>query len=209
MMPNNTFSYMTNEVPYSAVLTREQFLFYETRTTARLLVEIGNRDEVMTRIIEENLFQFPTEKTIKRMALTCFKRLDALTDENLIREIAEQPAETAKQICLYAMMKQYRIIRDFMITVIGEKYKKFDFSFGKKDLNVFFMNLQEQDENVASWSESTIKKIKQVMHKILVENNYLDSIQSDHLNPVMITSVLENAIRSAGDEIALPAFNCL
>ena len=43
---------------------------------------------------------------------------------------------------------------------------------------------------------------------MLVENEYLDSPESDHLNPVLISSVLENAIRSNGDDIVLPAFNC-
>ena len=51
--------------PYSAVLTREQFLFYETRTTAKLLCEGLSKDKVVKRIVEENLFQYPTEKNGK------------------------------------------------------------------------------------------------------------------------------------------------
>ena len=45
--------------------------------------------------------------------------------------------------------------------------------------------------------------------KVLVENEYLDSLTSDRLNPVLISPLLENAIRASGQEIALPAFNCL
>lgn len=70
------------------------------------------------------------------------------------------------------------------------------------------MRLQEQDDWVATWSDSTVTKVKQVLAKILVENEYLDSLTADHLNPVLISGVLENAIRASGDEIALPAFNC-
>lgn len=195
--------------PYSAVLTREQFLFYETRTTAKLLQEGLTKEEVIDRIINENLFQYPTEKSIRRMAIVCCRRLEALNDKSLQAAVASQPSEVAKQICLYAMMKQYRIVWDFMITVIGSKYRTFDTSFGKIDLNTFFARLQEQDSWVASWSDSTITKIKQVLARILVENDYLDSITSDHLNPVLISMVLENGIRSNNDEIALAAFNCL
>ena len=82
-------------------------------------------------------------------------------------------------------------------------------SFGKIDLNTFFARLQEQDSWVATWSDSTVAKIKQVLAKILVENDYLDSISSDHLNPVLISTLLENGIRSNNDNIALAAFNCL
>lgn len=195
--------------PYTAVITREQFLFYETRTTAKLLIEENKKDAVVQHIMDENLFQYPTEKMVRRMALTCLQRLDALNDVSLVQAIAYQPSNVAKQICLYAMMCQYRLVWDFMLTVIGDKYKKLDSSFSKADLNIFFMRLQEQDDGVAAWSDSTITKLKQVLRKLLVENEYLDRINADRIKPVLISSVLENAIRAAGQEIVLPAFNCL
>ena len=61
---------------------------------------------------------------------------------------------------------------------------------------------------MATWSDSTVTKLKQVIAKILVENEYIDNIKSVKLNPVWLQPVLENAIRESGDEIALPAFNC-
>lgn len=194
--------------PYSASITREQFLFYEVRTTARLVCDNLTPDDIVEKIVEGNLFQYPTEKSVKRMALVCLKRLNVLEDETLIQAIAEQPSDISKQICLYAMMKQYRLIWDFMITVIGEKYRVSDNSFGKVDLNSYFLRLQEQDARVASWSDSTITKLKQIITRTLVENEYLDSIRSTKLNPVWLQPILENAIREKGDEIALPAFNC-
>lgn len=194
--------------PYNAAITREQFLFYEVRTTAKLLHEGCNSEEVVERIVSDNLFQYPTEKSVRKMALACLRRLDALEDNSLVEAIATQPSDVAKQICLYAMMKQYRLIWDFMITVIGEKYRLSDTTFGKIDLNSYFLRLQEQDDWVATWSDSTVTKLKQVIAKMLVENEYIDSIRATKLNPVWLHPVLENAIRENGDEIALPAFNC-
>lgn len=198
-----------NEWKYSAVITREQFLFYEVRTTAKLRSDGLSDDEIIKKIMSENLFQYPTEKSVQRMAKTCVKRLDALDDSELVNAIATQPSDVARQICLYAMMKQYRLVWDFMITVVGRKYSNLDMSFGKIDLNSFFMRLQEQDDVVASWSEKTIYKLKQVLTKTLVDNEYLDSTKADHLNPVMISPVLEIAIREKKQLEALPAFNCL
>ena len=208
-MPRKEDLALKNASPYSAVITREQFLFYETRTTARLLTEGNDKDEVIQKIVDENLFQYPTEKSVRRMATSCLRRLEALEDDTLVQAIANQSSDVAKQICLYAMMRQYRLVWDFMLTVVGEKYKKLDTSFGKMDLNVFFMRLQEQDDWVATWSDSTVTKLKQVLQKLLVDNEYLDSANADHINPVLISPLLENAIREAGQEIALPAFNCL
>lgn len=195
--------------PYNAAITREQFLFYEVRTTAKLVCEGLNNDEVVDCIVKENLFQYPTEKSVKKMALACLRRLEALEDQTLVEAIVDQPSDVSRQICLYAMMRQYRLVQDFMLTVIGEKYCRLDSSFGKIDLNVFFQRLQEQDDWVATWSESTIAKLKQVLQKLLVDNEYLDSTKATRLNPVLIGPLLENAIRADGQEYLLPAFNCL
>ena len=195
--------------PYNAAITREQFLFYETRITAKLLCEGLEKSEIVRRVVKENLFQYPTEKSVRNMALACLRRLDALEDWHLTQALATQPNDVSKQICLYAMMRQYRLGWDFMLTVIGEKYRLFDVSFGKMDLNRFFIRLREQDNWVATWSDATITKLKQVLQKLLVENGYLDSVNANRLNPVLISPLLENAIRADSQEIALPAFNCL
>ena len=199
---------MDHSYPYVASLTREPFLFYEMRSTAKLMAAGLSEEAIVKEIVEQNLFQYPTEKSITRMAKACIKRLHALEDESLIAMIASQPTDVAKQICLYAMMKQSRLIWEFMLIVIGEKYRLRDMSFGKIDLNTFFMRLQEQNDTVASWSDTTITKLKQIIARVLVETEYLDSIKADHLNPVWLHPALENAIRSNGDMAALPAFNC-
>ena len=199
---------MNSTYPYIASLTREPFLFYEMRTTAKLLTSGLSDKETVAQITADNLFQYPTEKSIARMAKACIKRLQAMEDADLIHAIATQPTEIAKQICLYAMMKQSRLVWEFMLTVIGEKYRLKDSSFGRIDLNTYFISLQEQDDTVASWSEGTITKLKQVLAKILVETKYLDDVRADHLNPVYLHPILENAIRSHGDLAVLPAFNC-
>ena len=190
---------MDHSYPYIASLTREPFLFYEMRSTAKLMAEGNSDDAIVKEIVEQNLFQYPTEKSITRMAKACIKRLHALEDDSLVSAIASQPT---------ALMKQSRLVWEFMLTVIGEKYRLRDTSFGKIDLNTFFMRLQEQNDTVASWSDTTITKLKQIIARVLVETEYLDNLKADHLNPVWLHPVLENAIRSNGDTAILPAFNC-
>ena len=194
--------------PYRASVTREPLLFYEMRTTARLLSDGVSDDEAIDQIVAENLFQYPTERSVRRMARACVTRLRNMKDNEMITAIADQPQDVSKQLCLYAMMKQHRLVLDFMLTVIAEKYRQQNFAFSKIDLNVFFLRLQEQDDGVATWSDSTITKLKQIFVRMLVDTEYLDDIKADHINPVLASSILENAIRSNGDEAMLPAFNC-
>ena len=200
---------LRNYSPYNAAITREQFLFYEMRITSKLVCEKLGDNILVERITRENLFQYPTEKSLRRMAHVCIRRLNALGDIFLVQAIATQPIDISKQICLYAMMRQYRLVYDFMLNVIGSKYMNLDFSFDKVDLNEFFIRLQSQDNWVATWSNSTIIKLKQVLRKILLENEYIDSTNAKRLNPILISPILENAIRATGQEVVLPAFNCL
>ena len=197
---------MKNE--YNGSLTREQFLFYEIRVVASLIQQGLSRSEILLKIKEENLFQFPTERMISSIANTCFKRIDALESDTLVYHLANAPAEVAKQINLYAMMKYNRIVWDFMTTVIAEKYRTQEFEFSRRDINLFFFRLQEQSDTVASWSDSTINRIKQVLTHILVECEYLDSVRATKLNLIMIAPELEDEIRASNETAALAAFNC-
>ena len=199
---------MNQSTPYIASLTREPFLFYEMRTTAKLLCEGISEEDAVRRIVEENLFQYPTERSLAQIARACIKRLKFMENNSLVQAIASQPVEVSKQICLYALVKQSRLVWEFMVTVIGEKYRLKDLSFGKIDLNTYFMRLQEQNDAVAGWSDTTITKLKQILARVLVETEYLDNVRSDHLNPVWLQPILEDAIRASGDVNLLPVFNC-
>ncbi len=120
MVKNNHQTVSVNS-KYNGSLTREQFLFHEMRITAKLLNEELSEKEVLDRIITDNLFQYPTERQIKNLAQVCIRRFNSLGDNSLISDVATQPSDVAKQICLYSMMKHYRLVWDFMITVIGNK----------------------------------------------------------------------------------------
>jgi len=195
-------------IRYNGSLTAEQFLFYEIRIVAKQYQKGRSLEEIIECIKHDNLFQFPTERMVIRIARACHKRLVALENEKLVYEVANAPIEVAKQINLYAMMRYNRLVREFMEGLIGEKYRQQDFSYTKKDLNVFFSRLQEQNDDVASWSEQTIMKLKQVLTKCLIETEMLDSGRDTTLNPIFISTELETGIRENNDLTALAAFNC-
>lgn len=200
---------MDQTQPYNGSLTAEQFLYYEIRIASKFYLEGKPVEEAVEIIKRDNLFQYPTERQVSRLARACYKRLDALDNKRLVEEIAAAPNELAKQINLYAMMRYNRLVWEFMIQVIGEKYRNQDFGFSRKDLNAFFTRLQAQDDGVASWSEATINKIKSVLVRVLIETEYLDGAKSTTLNPVLLCEELEQGIKENGDYDALAAFNYL
>lgn len=199
---------MERSLIYRGTITAEQFLFYEIRIALKYYLDGVPVETATEEIKANNLFQYPTERLVSRMVRSCYKRLDALDSDMLRQELSTAPVEIAKQINLYAIMRYNRLVWDFMVGVVGEKYRSQDFSFTRKDLNAFFSRLQEQNDDVAGWSELTIGKIKQVLTKILVEVQILDTFKSVRLNPIFLCEELENGIRSNRDIEALAAFNC-
>ncbi len=195
-------------MPYNGGLTAEQFLFYEIRIVSKQYLEGKSIDEIIEYIKRDNLFQYPTERKISKLARACHRRIVALDNKKLAYELANAPIEVAKQINLYAMMRYNRLVREFMTDIIGEKYRQHDFSYTKKDINVFFSRLREQNDDIAAWSEQTITKLKQVLTKCLIETEMLDSFHARELNPIFISAELESGIRENNDLTALSAFNC-
>lgn len=198
---------MDQNIPYKTI-TREQFLFHEMRTTARLMLNGKTDKEIMKEIFDNNLFQFPTERMVKNIASVCLKRLHALESSQAVEIIAEGSVSSAKQTCFYSMMLYYHLIWDFMSTVIAEKFRTKDFHYSRRDLNSFFTRLQEQNDEVASWSDGTVKKCKSVLNRMLIETEYLDSSKSEQLNPVLIDQELKGIMLEKKDYVCLAAFNC-
>ncbi len=192
---------------YNGGLTREQFLFYEMRTVAALTCQGMDRQQILAAVHDGNLFQFPTDRMITSIANSCMKRLEAMDSPELTEVLAFASAEVAKQVNLYAMMKQHRLVWEFMTAVIGEKYRTQAFDFSKRDVDAFLFCLREQNDTVASWSDATIAKIRQVLVKILAECGYLASVRSEELLPVTAVPELEQVLLQKQETAVLAAFN--
>lgn len=199
---------MNMRIPYRTI-TREQFLFNEMRIVAKLLDEGKTDEQIIREVAENNLFQYPTERMIKNIAQVCLNRFHNTNNQEWIDIVANDSADAAKQACLFLMMNYYRLVWDFMISVIGGKYRVKDTTFTKMDMNSFFTRLQEQNDTVASWSEATIAKCKQVLKKTLVENGYLDNSKSEKINVVLLDFRVKEAIENSNNKEALIAFGCM
>lgn len=185
-------------------IAREQFLLNEARIMAQLRLEGMSADEAARKVKEENLFRYPTERSLGRITLACNRRLDALGDERLVRIVAYGMPDAAAQTNLYAMMQFYPLVRHFMTTEIARRYAELDYEFGSTDMNAYFTRLASEFDNFAIMSESTVSKLKQVLRKCLKEAGLLN--QENRLMPVILDMELENVLRERKDVEALRAF---
>ena len=195
---------------YNGSLTREQFMFREIRIVAQLYRMGLDSSQIVNKVMEENLFQYPTEREIKGKCRVALRRLETIASSTMLLEfLAEGTLREAKQAALVAMMCDSRLLADFMVEVVGEKYRRLELTLTKKDVNLFFEQLCELDQTVADWSTSTVRRIQSVLMNVLRENGYLEGIGSEELIPVLISNDFETALRVAGLQRFLPAFNIL
>ena len=106
-------------IEYRGSITREQFMFYETRIVAKKILEDKSEEETVKEIVDDNLFQFPTEKNIKSIATGCYRKLQSTDNRNLVALVADASADIGKQAALYALMCYNAVVYDFMVEVIG------------------------------------------------------------------------------------------
>lgn len=199
---------------YRGTITREQWLLRESQTIARMRMDGISDDDILAESVSHNPFQYPTEREIKSITRACLLRVNNLSDDpelrdKLVHALAYGTSTQAIQVNLYAIMRTYRLVWEFMIGVVGHKFMTFDTRLARYEITEYLEGLRHQSDVVAGWSDTTLNKIRQVLSRYLVEAGYLTSTRSDELRPVLLDLELEQAMRANGDTAALPAFNCL
>lgn len=201
---------MDQSTPYRSI-TREQYLLREARIVAALRLEGVPDAEIAARAKDENIFQYPTVRMASDIARVCLRRLDALGEGDVAAALtgllAHGTLEQARQTNLYAMMRTYRIVWEFMVGVVGVKYATLDYSLPRREIVAFMDDLRQQSPVVAAWTDKGVQKVVQVLAKSLAETGLLESTRSDRLVPIYLDSELERLMRANGDAVALPAFN--
>lgn len=196
---------MDNMAKYKSTIKSMAFLYLELKKASGLYLQGLKADEIKKKALEENIFLLDTENRIKEIASTVLKRIKVL-DEFLLRKLTNGNLETSKQIALYAILKTDRLFFEFMQEVYREKYLLGDYIITDRDFNTFFQRKSEQSEQVASWKDYTLYKLKQVYKRILLQADFVKKNKKNIqiVRPLMEEDVVEH-LKSKGDQIYLKA----
>ena len=190
---------MVKELKYSAKLTGESFLMYEFKIIAKLKREGFSDKDIRKMVLEENLFQYKFKSSTSRRLTPLIQRINII-DDNLIDMLLVDPLADGLIINLYAIMKNDRLIFEFMNEVVRERISTNDLYLDKKDINVFIVEKKEQSEVVDKWTDETIAKIKQVIFRILSEVGMLEDKKEGKLNRLIISPEIKDYLISIGDK---------
>ena len=162
---------------YNASAVKHLFWFVEAKETARLL-NAYTMDEVREIIIEENIYQQKQESRLINEFGCIRKRLEALPDD-LVKMMVTADLATAKIINFIGCMAADPLLFDLVYEVYREKLYMGGTNITDPDLNIFFKDKQDQNDKVAAISDVSIKKLKQVYSKYMMEAGLLSGTVSE------------------------------
>lgn len=179
---------------YSTNLTGAGFLFYEIKLVSKLLNEGLGEKDVKAKIVEENLFQYRKVSSVKRVLPTLFRRANLLGKE-LRNMLIGEDSSIGRLINLYGIMEEDLLFKEFMLEVIKEKYNRNNLFIELKDINSFFDQKGEENEDFVKYKEGTKNKLRQVFLKILVEAGILKDQNSGKLNRIFLDPYLVEILK--------------
>lgn len=182
----------TDDSPiYSATITAGSLLIHESRKTSSLLISGLSRQDIKKKVIEENLFQSRSQGASERHCRLILDRLTLMNPE-ILPMISEGDYILSTQALLACAVKHSRLLGDFMLNVIGSKIRIIDDRLSNRDWERFLETCEQVDTHVKEFTESTRKKLRQIIFRILVEAKYLESQKTPTLIPVRVEPELRS-----------------
>lgn len=189
---------------YSVSFTAGSLFINETQKVASVYLQYHDWDKVRDKILSDNVLQKATTGTAVREFNEIRKRLKNLSND-VINKLSTAGAGTKKILVFYSVIKEYRILFDFLREVIRPKVLVFDFQLADKDLDKFIRRKAESVPELERIADSTRQKIKQVIIRMLNEADLIDSIKTKNLLPLKLPENIISLIIK-DDPVYLEAF---
>jgi len=176
---------------YSGDIVAGSLLIPESKTIANLLKKSLTSNQWHQAIVLDNILQKRSPIAAKRQARLIKNRL-ILMPESFLDLVGHSSFEVVKQSLLAAAIKHSRLLGDFLDQVVRDHWRIFQKKLTNKDWDEYLNLCSQRDPHIENWSESTKKKLRQVIFRILSEASYIDGTKSRSLLPVSITSEVKD-----------------
>jgi len=187
---------------YRGDIVAGSLLLRESRQIARLLLKDPGKESWDEAILAGNILQKRSPVTARREARLIQGRLRLLTPEAW-EAISSGTAEVATQFLLAAAIKHSRLLGDFMDQVVREQHRTFQKDLPNKEWDKFLETCKQSDPSIEDWKPSTVKKLRQVIFRILAEAKYIESTRSRRLLPVRVVPQVKDYLVSHNEEYVL------
>ncbi len=179
------------ETKYIMAYATGGLLYRQSLIVTEQFDQLQDWGAVKALVLRHNLLQMRTVSSTKRMYQEVSLRLMKLTKTEMDMLLNSSRQEQSYLLWL-AVCKRYRFVREFATEVLREKYLRYDFDLTYDDFDIFFNNKAEWHPEVEAIADSTRKKQRQYLFKMMREADLLS--QDDRIIPVLLTPQLVEVI---------------
>lgn len=165
---------------YSAGLVSTSFWFIESKKIAELILEGYSKEEILSTALEDNIFQVESERRIRDITNTVYRRLNSFPEE-VLEYFVRVDVNSAKVFVLISILKNDRLFFEFMYEVFREHIILGDLTLKNKDYEIFFDNKAYQSDNVSEWVDETRSRLKRSYNTMLSETGVLDTSSNERV----------------------------
>lgn len=152
----------------------------ETLKVVSLYLDLKDWGEVKKIVLEENLLQKNKSVSMQKQFSEIKTRLELLPD-NLLEYLNTSSLNTANLILLIACVKKYRLLYEFIIEVIRDKYLSFNYSVFEHDFEKLLRDKSLDYPEIDNWKQDTRVKMKRNIFKTLEEGGIIESTETKNI----------------------------
>ena len=170
IMIRNT--YMTKQIKYRLSFGTGNTYINESNLILKKYLENKDWKEIEKYSIENNILQTNTFSSAKRIFREISLRLKSLSHQEQEFFIRSNYLDQSILIWI-AICRTYKFIGDFASMIISEKFNSYQLELDYNDFNYFYEQQKVFHEELNSLKDSTRKKLRQVIFRIIKDLNMI------------------------------------
>ena len=170
---------------YRSTITSASLRVADSRVIAGLLLESGNSRSWKCAIVEENVLQIQSPKAALSIAGVLRARLQ-LMKPTLLELVLRGSYLVATHACFAAAIKHSQLLGDYLDLVLREKYRLFAPALTRSDWDRYVEDCKGRDPEMIDWSDTTVARLRSIVHGMLAQMGYVDSVYTLQLQTVHV-----------------------
>lgn len=154
---------------YRMSLTSGGLFLNECVVLADSYLNVRDWRVTISQLQADGLTSMPKEKSRRRVLREISNRLETLSDDEL--QFLVEVADRQEQVSLIwlSICRAYRLIREFILEVVHDRYLAYQFDLEPSSFDFFVEQKAEWDERLASTSDTTRVRQRQIIFKTMRE----------------------------------------
>jgi hypothetical protein len=172
--------------PYKMSFTSGGLFLTESVTVAGMHRSGEDWKDTLERALQEGAISLPKAASNRRTLREIVNRLMTLNDDE-VRFLIEEAGRQEQQYLLWvATCRAYRFVREYAVEVICDRFLAYQLDLPLESFDIFFEAKADWDDGLASISDSTRNKLRQILFRMMREAGVVSDdhrIQSSYLSP--------------------------